>query len=195
MASDAPAPSVAARVPVEDKSPLERFFRVRNRRSSAPAELRVGLITLFVMSYTLFVNPTILSTLTLGKGPDFVATVTMTALTAGVMSAAMGLYANYPIAMAAGMGLNAIVAFDLVLGRGMPWQAAMGVMFLEGVAITILVLTGFRNAVMVAIPMNLKREISVGIGVFIIFIGLVNAGVVWGAISGLATMWSTASGC
>jgi AGZA family xanthine/uracil permease-like MFS transporter len=134
--------------------------------------------TFIVMAYILVVNPVILSTLTQGKGPDFISTVTMTALAAGVASVAMGVYANYPIALASGLGLNAVVAFDLILGRGLPWQAAMGVIFIEGLLITVLVLTGFREAIMMAIPMNLKRAIGVGIGLFILFIGLVNAGFV-----------------
>ena len=130
------------------------------------------------MAYILVVNPVILSILTHGRGPDFAATVTMTALAAGVMTIAMGLYANYPFTLASGLGLNAVVAFELILGRGLPWQVAMGVVFIAGIIITILVLTGFRNAVMMAIPINLKRAIGVGIGLFILFIGLVNAGLV-----------------
>ncbi|HEY7066321.1 MAG TPA: NCS2 family permease [Chloroflexota bacterium] len=159
-------------------SALERYFGVRERGSSVAAELRGGLTTFIVMAYILVVNPVILSTLTRGQGPDFAATATMTAFAAGICTLAMGLYANYPFALASGLGLNAVVAFDLILGRGMPWQAAMGVIFLEGVVISILVLTGFREAVMMAIPMNLKRAIGVGIGLFILFIGLVNAGFV-----------------
>ncbi|MBI2553283.1 MAG: NCS2 family permease [Candidatus Rokubacteria bacterium] len=91
---------------------------------------------------------------------------------------AMGVVANYPLAVASGMGLNAVVAFQLVAGMKLPWQAAMGVVFLEGVAITILVLTGFREAIMNAIPLALKQAISVGIGLFILFIGLVSGGFV-----------------
>jgi AGZA family xanthine/uracil permease-like MFS transporter len=94
------------------------------------------------------------------------------------MTAAMGLASNYPLALASGMGLNAVVAFQLVAGLKLPWPAAMGVVFLEGVAITVLVLTGFREAVMNAIPLSQKRAISVGIGLFILFIGLFNGGIV-----------------
>ena len=90
----------------------------------------------------------------------------------------MGIYANYPLAMAPGMGLNAVVAFQLVAQQGLTWQGAMGVIFLEGVVITVLVLTGFREAVMNAIPMALKRGIAVGIGLFILFIGLYQGGYV-----------------
>jgi AGZA family xanthine/uracil permease-like MFS transporter len=157
---------------------LERYFRIRERGSSVGAEVRGGVTTFIVMAYILIVNPVILSTLTRGQGPDFAATATMTALAAGVCTLAMGLYANYPFALASGLGLNAVVAFDLVLGRGMPWQAAMGVILMEGLIIAVLVVTGFREAVMMAIPMNLKRAIGVGIGLFILFIGLINAGFV-----------------
>src|ERR671934_235588 len=118
-------------------------------------------------------------------GPGFPQTVAMTALCAGVLTIAMGLYANRPFAMAAGLGLNAVVAFQLVLGKpALPWQAAMGIIVLEGVAITILVLTGFREAILNAIPLVLKQAIGVGIGLFILLIGLVNSGIVVHPASG-----------
>jgi adenine/guanine/hypoxanthine permease len=97
---------------------------------------------------------------------------------AGVLTIAMGLFTNYPLALASGMGLNAVVAFQLVAGMKLPWTAAMGVVLLEGLVITALVLTGFREAIMNAIPAALKRAIGVGIGLFILFIGLVSAGIV-----------------
>jgi AGZA family xanthine/uracil permease-like MFS transporter len=164
---------------------LDRFFRIGERGSTPGREVRGGVTTVIVMSYILFLNPTILSTATGGKGPDFAATVTMTAFAAGVMTLAMGLYANYPFALASGLGINAVVAFDFILGRGLTWQAAMGVVFLEGVVITVLVLAGFRQAVIDAIPLNLKRSISVGIGLFILFIGLVDAGLVRVPVEGI----------
>ena len=102
----------------------------------------------------------------------------MTCLTAGVLSIAMGLFTNYPFALAPGMGLNAVVAFELVAGRGLTWPQAMTVVFLEGVVITVLVLTRFREAMMDAVPLGLKRAISVGIGLFIAFIGFFTAGFV-----------------
>lgn len=178
MAADVGAQAARPTQTVARRSAIERFFHVRERGSTVGTEVRGGLTTFIVIAYILFVNPTILSTLTQGKGPDFAATVTMTALAAGVMTIAMGLYANYPFALASGLGLNAVVAFELIVGRGLPWQAAMGVIFIEGLIITLLVITGFREAVMVAIPLNLKRAIGVGIGLFILFIGLVNAGFV-----------------
>jgi AGZA family xanthine/uracil permease-like MFS transporter len=135
-----------------------------------------------VMAYIIFVNPIVLGYIGLpgleGKGLPFAATLTVTCLTAGLLSIAMGLTSNYPLAMAPGMGLNAVVAFELVAGRGLTWPQAMTVVFLEGVVITILVLTKFRQAVMDAVPIGLKRAISVGIGLFIAVIGFFTAGFV-----------------
>jgi AGZA family xanthine/uracil permease-like MFS transporter len=129
------------------------------------------------MAYIIFVNASLLSTGPLeGKGPPFLATVVATALAAGILTIAMGIIANYPFALAAGLGLNAVVAFDLILGRGFTWQEAMAVIVWEGLIITVLVLTGLRRTIMEAIPLNLKRAIAVGIGLFILFIGLVNGG-------------------
>jgi len=113
-----------------------------------------------------------------GQGPSFAATQAATCLVAGVLTIVMGLVTNYPLALASGMGLNAVIAFQLVAGLKLPWTAAMGVVLLEGAVITVLVLTGFREAIMNAIPVSLKRAIGVGIGLFILFIGLVSAGVV-----------------
>ena len=161
---------------------LERYFGLARHGATVGGEVRGGLTTFMVMAYIIFVNPAILSfsgipTLQ-SQGAPFAATQAATCLVAGALTIAMGLAANYPLALASGMGLNAVVAFQLIAGMKLPWQAAMGVVFLEGIAITILVLTGFREAIMDAIPLALKRAISVGIGLFILFIGLVSAGVV-----------------
>jgi AGZA family xanthine/uracil permease-like MFS transporter len=135
-----------------------------------------------VMAYIIFVNPAILSFAGIpplaGQGPSFAATQAVTCLVAGAMTIAMGLATNYPLAIASGMGINAVVAFQLVAALKLPWTAAMGVVLLEGLAITVLVLTGFREAIMHAIPVSLKRAIGVGIGLFILFIGLGAAGIV-----------------
>jgi len=161
---------------------LDRLFALSERRTTVGTEVMGGLTTFMVMAYIIFVNPAILSFSGIqgleGKGPAFAPTLAVTCLVAGLATIAMGVVANYPLAVASGMGLNAVVAFQLVAGMKLPWPAAMGVVFLEGVAITILVLTGFREAVMNAIPMALKQAISVGIGLFILFIGLVSAGFV-----------------
>ncbi len=161
---------------------LERVFRLRAHGTTVGTEVLAGVTTFMVMAYIIFVNPAILSFASVpalqGQGPPFGPTLAATCLVAAVMTAAMGLVTNYPLAIASGMGLNAVVAFQLIAGLKLPWPAAMGVIFLEGVAITLLVLTGFREAVMDAIPLALKRAISVGIGLFILFIGLVNGGIV-----------------
>jgi AGZA family xanthine/uracil permease-like MFS transporter len=158
---------------------LAGFFHFAERGTDTRTEVLAGITTFFVMAYIIFVNPSILSSGPLtGLGPPFNATLTATCLVSALMCIAMGLYSNYPFALAPGLGLNAVVAFQLILSDGLPWQAAMGVIFLEGILITVLVLTGFRQAVMNAIPLSLQRAISVGIGLFILFIGLNNAGFV-----------------
>ena len=161
---------------------LDRWFELTARRSTVGAEARGGVTTFMVMAYIIFVNPAILSFAGVpgleGKGAPFAAAQAATCLAAGVFTIAMGLATNYPLALASGMGLNAVVAFQLIAGLGLSWPAAMGVVFLEGLVITALVLTGFREAVMNAIPLSLKQAISVGIGLFILFIGLVSAGIV-----------------
>ena len=161
---------------------LERWFELGGRGATVGGEVRGGLTTFMVMAYIIFVNPAILSFAGIaplqGQGPSFPATQAATCLVAGAATIAMGLAANYPLAVASGMGLNAVVAFQLIAGMKLPWTAAMGVVVLEGLVITVLVLTGFREAVMNAIPGSLKRAISVGIGLFILFIGLVSAGIV-----------------
>ncbi|MBI2780229.1 MAG: NCS2 family permease [Chloroflexi bacterium] len=141
--------------------------------------MRGGLTTFMVMVYIVFLNASIL-----GDGfklaaddPGRIALSAGTALIAGIMTIAMGAWANYPLALAAGLGINAIVAFSLT-GRGLTPDGAMGVIVLEGLAVTVLVLVGFREAVMNAVPLALKRAIGAGIGLFILFIGFANGGLV-----------------
>jgi AGZA family xanthine/uracil permease-like MFS transporter len=163
----------------EGSRQVSSYFRLEERSTSVGTEVRAGVTTFMVMAYIIFVNPSILSTGPLdGLGPPFLPTVVATALAAGVLTIAMGLVSNYPFALAAGLGLNAVVAFQLILGRGFRWEEAMAVIVWEGIIITILVLTGLREAIMHAIPLSLKRAIAVGIGLFILFIGLVNGGFV-----------------
>ena len=167
---------------------LDSFFKLTQRGTSVGTEVRAGLTTFMVMAYIIFVNPNILSTGPLdGVGPPFLPTVVATALAAGILTIAMGLVANYPFALAAGLGLNAVVAFELILGRGFTWQEAMAVIIWEGLIILVLVLTGLREAIMDAIPANLKRAIAMGIGLFILFIGLVNGGFVGAGAGTLVT--------
>ncbi|HEU4369071.1 MAG TPA: NCS2 family permease [Methylomirabilota bacterium] len=152
------------------------------RGTDVATEVRAGLTTFMVMGYIIFVNPVVLGYVGVpgldGKGLPFGPTLTVTCFTAGVLSIAMGLYTNHPFALAPGMGLNAVVAFELVAGRGLTWPQAMTIVVLEGVAITLLVLTRFREAMLDAVPLALKQAISVGIGLFIAFIGFFTAGFV-----------------
>jgi adenine/guanine/hypoxanthine permease len=144
--------------------------------------VRAGVTTFMVMAYIIFVNPIVLGYVGVpgldGKGLPFAPTLTVTCLTAGLLSTAMGWFTNYPLALAPGMGLNAVVAYELVASRGLTWPQAMTIVLLEGAVITLLVLTGFREAMLEAVPIALKRAISVGIGLFIAFIGFFTAGVV-----------------
>jgi len=155
---------------------LERFFKFKQWNTSLKRDTLAGLATFMVMSYIIFVNPSILGLG--GAGLPFAAALTSTCLVAGVMTILMGLVTNRAYAIAPGMGLNAVVAFSLVLGQGLTFKSAMGLVVLEGVTITILVLTGFRKAIFTAIPVELKKAIVIGIGFFILFIGLVDGGLI-----------------
>jgi len=161
---------------------LERWFRLREHGTTVGAEVRAGVTTFMVMAYIVFVNPIVLGYVGVpgleGKGLPFAATLTVTCLTAGLLSIAMGAWTNYPLALAPGMGLNAVVAFELVAGRGLTWPQAMTIVVFEGLVITVLVLTRFREAMLDAVPLALKRAISLGIGLFIAFIGFFTAGFV-----------------
>ena len=161
---------------------LDSFFKLTERGTTVGTEMKAGLATFMVMSYILFLNPIILSNMFAGDeaaaGAFIPAAAAATALVAGLLSILMGLVANYPIALAAGLGINGAVAFGLVLGQGLTPAGAMGVIVLEGLVVLLLVLVGLREAIMNAVPLGLKRAIGVGIGLFILFIGLVDAGVI-----------------
>jgi AGZA family xanthine/uracil permease-like MFS transporter len=160
---------------------LARTFKLAERNTTLRTEVLGGITTFFVMAYIIFVNPFILTLNGSAQPPlvpSFPALVTATCLVSALATLLMGLYTNYPFALAPGLGINAVIAFGLVATNGISWQAAMGLIFVEGVLITLLVLTGFRSAVFAAIPLTLKRAIGAGIGMFILFIGLVNAGFV-----------------
>jgi AGZA family xanthine/uracil permease-like MFS transporter len=161
---------------------VARWFGFAERGTDLGTEVRAGVTTFMVMAYIIFVNPIVLGYVGVpgleGKGLPFAPTLTVTCLTAGALSIAMGLATNYPFALAPGMGLNAVVAFELVAGRGLTWPQAMTIVFLEGAVITVLVLTRFREAMLDAVPLGLKRAISVGIGLFIAFIGFFTSGFV-----------------
>lgn len=167
--------------PAKDAAPkgaIDRFFQISARGSTVGREIRGGVVTFFAMAYILIVNPSILGDATANTTITSAAIAAGTALVAAVMTIIMGVFANFPMAMAAGMGLNAMVAFSLVGGAGLTYQEAMGLIFWEGVLILLLVITGFRSAVFRAVPPQLKSAISVGIGLFIAFVGLANAGII-----------------
>jgi adenine/guanine/hypoxanthine permease len=163
---------------------LLRRFAFDANGTTLARDTMAGVTTFVVMSYIIFVNPSILSFSGVkgleGQGLPFAGVLTSTCLVAGVMSIAMGLYTNRAYAIAPGMGLNAVVAYGLVVGTGLSWPAAMGLVVLEGVAVTALVVTGVREQIMRAIPLELKKAIAIGIGLFIAFIGLYNSGLVVG---------------
>jgi adenine/guanine/hypoxanthine permease len=153
---------------------LASFFRFGERGTSLGVEIRAGVTTFMVMAYIIFLNPNIIAE---PLGLDKTAVATATALIAGVMTVAMGVIGRYPFAIAAGLGLNAIVAFQLT-GMGLSAAGAMGVIVIEGVVILLLVLAGVREAVMNAVPLSLKKAIGVGIGLFIMTIGFVDGGLI-----------------
>jgi len=153
---------------------IASFFKFRERGTDLGTEARAGLTTFMVMAYIIFLNGNIIAK---PLGLDPVAVSAGTALIAGIVTLAMGIYGNYPFALAAGLGINAIVAFTLT-AKGLDAKGAMGVILLEGLAITVLVLVGLREAIMNAVPLALKRSIGVGIGLFILFIGFVNGGII-----------------
>ena len=153
---------------------MEKFFKVKERGSSTGRELRAGLTTFLAMAYIIAVNPPLLE----AAGIAPAAAVTSTCVGAGVMTICMGLFANRPLACASGMGINAIFAFTLASVAGGDWHAASAVVFIEGIAILLLVLCGLREAIMDAIPVSLRHAISVGLGLFIAMIGLKDGGII-----------------
>ncbi|MBP6997678.1 MAG: NCS2 family permease [Phycicoccus sp.] len=165
---------------------LDRYFQITQRGSTLAREVRGGVVTFFTMAYIVVLNPLILGFAQdadgaflgggSGDGSNLPAIAAGTALVAGLMTILMGVVANYPLALATGLGLNAFVAF--AIASQMTWADAMGLVVLEGLIILVLVLTGFRTAVFHAVPAQLKVAISVGIGLFIALIGFVDAGFV-----------------
>jgi AGZA family xanthine/uracil permease-like MFS transporter len=157
---------------------FDRYFQISERGSTLNREVRGGLATFFTMAYIVVLNPLIVGTTPDADGRllGLPTVAAVTALIAGVLTILMGVIGRYPFALATGLGLNAVVAFGVA--SQMSWADAMGVVVLEGIVITVLVLTGFRTAVFGAIPTELKTAISVGIGLFIAFIGFVDAGFV-----------------
>jgi len=163
---------------------LDKYFKISERGSSVSQEIRGGVVTFFTMAYIVALNPLIIGLakdadgkfLGGGDAPNLAMVAAATALIAGVLTILMGVVGNYPLALATGLGLNTFVAVGIA--SQMSWADAMGLVVLEGLIITVLVLTGFRTAVFRAVPAQLKIAISVGIGLFIALIGLVDAGFV-----------------
>src|SRR4051794_22335571 len=162
---------------VRPKNGLDRYFSISARRSTVGREVRGGVTTFFTMAYIVVLNPIILSGADVsGTTLPFGSVAAVTALVAGVMTILMGVVGKYPFALATGLGINAIVA--AYAATQLSWPEIMGLIVLEGLLITVLVLTGFRRAVFEAIPPQLKTAIAVGIGFFLTIIGLADAGVI-----------------
>ncbi len=155
---------------------LEKLFHLRENGTNARTEVLAGVTTFMTMAYILAVNPSILS----AAGMDAGAVFTATALASFIGTLLMALFANYPFVLAPGMGLNAYFAYTVVIGMGYSWELALAAVFVEGIVFIILSLTNVREAIFNAIPINLKTAVSVGIGLYIAFIGLQNANVVIG---------------
>src|SRR5690554_4264735 len=153
---------------------LQRYFELDRYETTVRTEILAGVTTFMTMAYIIFVNPQILADAGMDRGAVFVATC----LAAALASALMGLYANYPIALAPGMGLNAYFTYGVVLGMGYEWQVALGAVFLSAILFIIISILPVREWAINAIPRELKMAISAGIGLFLAIIALQNAGIV-----------------
>ncbi len=155
-------------------SMLNQSFQLDRHRTTASREFQAGLTTFTAMAYILAVNPTILANTGMDKG----ALITVTALTAALSTLIMAFLTNYPIVLAPGMGINAFFTFTIVLGKGLPWSEALGMVFVNGLIFLALSVSGIREKIIAAIPYSLKTAITCGIGLFIAFIGLKNGGII-----------------
>lgn len=165
---------------------LEKLFKLKENKTNVKTEITAGITTFMTMAYILAVNPSILSE----AGMDATAVLLATCLASFIGTACMALMANYPFALSAGMGLNAFMTYTVVQGMGYTWQTALLAVFIEGIIFIILSLTNVREAIFNAIPFSLKNAVSVGIGLFIAFIGLQNAGISVGNSSTLVSIVS-----
>ena len=165
---------------------LEKIFKLSANKTDAKTEVLAGITTFMTMAYILAVNPNVLS----ATGMDHGAVFTATALASLIGTLLMALLANYPFALAPGMGLNAYFAYTVVLSMGYTWEMALAAVFVEGIIFILLSLTNVREAILNSIPMTLKHAVSVGIGLFIAFIGLQNAKIVVNNDSTLVSMFS-----
>ncbi|MGH0053813.1 MAG: NCS2 family permease [Sphaerochaetaceae bacterium] len=153
---------------------MEKFFKLKERKTTVKTEVMAGITTFLTMAYILAVNPDILSK----AGMDFSMVFAATAIASAIATLVMALWANLPFALAPGMGLNAFLAYTVVSGMGYSWQFALTAVFVEGIIFLILTAANIREAIVNSIPANLKRAIGVGIGLFIAFIGMQNAGII-----------------
>lgn len=153
---------------------MERWFRLSENTTSIKQEFTAGITTFAAMAYILAVNPVVLSAAGMDKG----AVITATALASAIMTAVMAFATNYPIALAPGMGMNAFLAYTICVNMGVPWQPALAMTFISGMLFLVLSLTGIRQKIIEAIPLEMKLAISAGIGLFIAFIGLKNGGII-----------------
>jgi AGZA family xanthine/uracil permease-like MFS transporter len=197
MVMSSPKSAPRAHALTQSVGPVDAYFHITARGSSVAREVRGGLVTFFTMAYIIALNPLIIGTAPDGSGnllgglpyadaggnpigANIDSTITLvagaTALVAGVMTILMGVVGRFPIGIAAGLGINALLAFTIA--PLMTWPQAMGLILVEGVVIALLVLTGFRTAVFRAVPRSLRSGISIGIGLFIVFVGLVDGGIV-----------------
>jgi AGZA family xanthine/uracil permease-like MFS transporter len=157
-----------------NQSFLDRFFKLRQKKTDVKTEILAGITTFVALAYIIFVNPNILADAGIPKEAAIASTIYATVVATMLMS----LWANYPIAVAPGMGLNAFFAYYVVGVLQLPWQVALGAVFISGILFLILTMGGIRQAIIKAVPMNLKCSIGVGIGLFIAFIGLKNSGII-----------------
>ena len=169
---------------------LNRLFKLDENRTTVGREIQAGLTTFAAMAYILAVNPDILS----ATGMDKAALVTVTAITAAVATTIMAFMTNYPIALAPGMGINAFFTYTICLSRHVPWQEALGMVFVNGLIFFLLSITGVREKIIAAIPHSLKIAVTCGIGLFIAFIGLKNGGVIVASPATYVTHGDFASG-
>ncbi|MCK5153330.1 MAG: NCS2 family permease, partial [Spirochaetales bacterium] len=169
---------------------MEKLFKLKEHNTTVKVEVLAGLTTFMTMAYILIVNPLILA----DAGMDFGAVFTATAISAAVGTLVMALLANLPFALAPGMGLNAFFAYAVVLGMGYTWEFALTAVFLEGIIFLILTAFNVREAIVNSIPQNIKKAISVGIGLFIAFIGLVNANIIVGGGGTVVSLGDVTSG-
>ena len=165
---------------------LQRLFRLREHKTDVKTELMAGVTTFMTLSYIIFVQPTVLS----ACGMDFGAVLVATCAASALATFLMGIYANYPIALAPGMGQNFFFAYTVVLGMGIPWEKALGAVFISGVLFFLLSFFGFREKLIDGIPDSLKEAIAVGIGLFIAMIGFQWSGIVVGSPSTLVDLGS-----